>query len=430
MGKYRIERKIAEGGFAIVYQAMDTIEGIRVALKVPYPHMITRESLEDFRREARLAAKLDHHNILPLKNATFIDERFVIVFSLGDQTLDDRLQRRMSFRTAIDFSEQILDAMAYAHHHRIMHCDIKPENMILFPGNRLRLTDFGIARVAMKTIDASGSGTLGYIAPEQAMGKPSLRSDVFSIGLIMYRMFSGILPEWPYEWPMLGYEKIRGGIHPDMIQLMRRALEVDPRKRFEDAVHMRKVFLKTKPRTLRYLETSRRKKNKTVKKRDWQQVRTQQFSRQFGKALETHCHCQRCNGPVSEFMHACPWCRVKRSIHKDKTRFPQQCPRCYRGMKLDWKYCAWCYGAGFEPHSNREYSDFRYQARCSNPRCSRKTLMPFMRYCPWCHCKVRKKWKIADSQHSCPSCNWGVTAFWSYCPWCRRFLGKGLEGRK
>jgi serine/threonine protein kinase len=95
----------------------------------------------------------------------------------------------------------MIEAVAYAHRQRIIHCDIKPENFILFPDNRLRLTDFGIARVAQNTVAGSGSGTVGYMAPEQAMGKPSMRSDVFSLGLVIYRMLTGQLPEWPFEWP-------------------------------------------------------------------------------------------------------------------------------------------------------------------------------------------------------------------------------------
>jgi serine/threonine protein kinase len=271
LGKYHIERKLGEGGFALVYQARDTIEGVRVALKIPFPHLVTPETLEDFRHEVRVAARLEHPNILPLKNAEFIDGHFVITTALGQTTLDDRLKNRMSLTTAIDFAEQMLSAIAYAHENRVIHCDVKPDNFLVFPNNRLRLTDFGIARVAHKTIKASGAGTVGYIAPEQAMGKASFSSDVFSLGLICY------------------------------------------------------------------------------------------------------------------------------------------CPSCF--------------GPGFEPHGNRKYSDVRYTARCDSPRCKRKQIMPFMRYCPWCRARVRRKWKIAGSTEKCSRCGWGVLrAFWSYCPWCNKKL--------
>jgi serine/threonine protein kinase len=202
VGKYRVERKLGEGGFATVYQAMDTIEGVRVALKIPCARYVDAAMLEDLRKEVRIVAQLNHSHILPLKNAEFIDGRFVLAFPLGERSLAERLQHRLSTRLALCFTEQILDAAAYAHQRRIIHCDIKPENMILFPGNQLLVTDFGIARVAQRTIQGSGSGTVGYIAPEQAMGKLSFRSDVFSIGLVSYRMFSGCRPEWPFSWPL------------------------------------------------------------------------------------------------------------------------------------------------------------------------------------------------------------------------------------
>jgi hypothetical protein len=94
-------------------------------------------------------------------------------------------------------------------------------------------------------------------------------------------------------------------------------------------------------------------------------------------------------------------------------------------MKADWHYCPWCFGRGFEPASVRQYTDVRYEARCSNAACSRKLLMPFMRYCPWCRRKVQRKWKVAESNERCDSCAWGVLrAFWDYCPWCGKKLTK------
>ena len=259
LGKYRIERKLASGGFGSVFQAMDTIEGIRVALKIPHARIISEPVLNDFRKEVRMTAKLEHTNILPLKNASFIDGHFVIVTPLGEETLADRLRRRMSLTTALDLFTQMLEAVAYAHRQRIIHCDIKPENFILFPGGRVRLTDFGIAKVAQKTVAASGSGTVGYMAPEQAMGRPSLRSDVFALGLILHRMLTGVLPEWPYRWPLPGYQKLRRRVHPDMIVFLQRALDTHPRKRFRDADQMLRAFRPARAKTLRRAAGQRRR---------------------------------------------------------------------------------------------------------------------------------------------------------------------------
>jgi serine/threonine protein kinase len=260
LGKYRIQRRLADGGFASVYKAMDTIEGINVALKIPHSYLIDDGVLTDFRHEVRLAARLDHVNILPLKNASFIDDLFVIAFPLGEKTLADRLRSRISVATALDYTGQMIDAVAYAHRHRIIHCDVKPENFIIFSGNRIRLTDFGIAKIAMKTIRASGSGTIGFMPPEQAMGKPSLRSDVFSLGLIIYRMFSGELPEWPFEWPPPGQRRLRSRVHPDMIAFLRKAIDVNPRKRFRDAVQMQAAFPDVQKKTLQLAERRARKR--------------------------------------------------------------------------------------------------------------------------------------------------------------------------
>ena len=92
-------------------------------------------------------------------------------------------------------------------------------------------------------------------------------------------------------------------------------------------------------------------------------------------------------------------------------------------MKLDWHFCPWCYGEGFAPLSSREYPDKRYSAKCGNPACDRKDLMPFMRYCPWCHRRVRKKWKIDKTATSCSRCGWGVLpSYWTHCPWCAKGL--------
>ena len=238
LGKYRIERKIAEGGFATVYQAFDTIEGIHVAIKAPHPTHVTEQILNDFRREVRLLSRLDHPHILALKDASFIDNQFVIVYPLGERTFADRLRSRMSMSTILDLSEQMLDAVAYAHSQKIIHCDIKPENMLLFPGGVLKLTDFGIAKIAQKTVRGAGTGTIGYMAPEQAMGKPSFRSDVFSVGLIMYRMLSGVWPEYPYDWPGPGITKVRKRVTPEFVDFLKRSIEPRPRGRFRDAIHM------------------------------------------------------------------------------------------------------------------------------------------------------------------------------------------------
>lgn len=418
LGKYRIVRRIGSGGFANVYHAQDTIEGIPVALKIPHTKLVTPDMLDGFRAEARITAPLDHPNIVAIKNASFVDDHFVIVTPLAQMTLAERMKKRMSLKVALDFVEQILEGLAYAHRRGIIHCDVKPENLLLFSENRLRLTDFGIAKVALRTIKASGSGTVGYIAPEQAMGRPSPRSDVFSVGLVAYRLFSGKLPDWPYDWPAPGFDRLQRTTHADFIQLLRRSLEVNQRKRYDDASQMLAAFKKIRSRAL-VGSSTRRTARGTSRGADWQTVRLNQFRREWGRQIGADHPCERCGLAVSEPMRFCPWCQNKRAVHKSTTEFPASCTRCHRGIKLDWTYCPWCYGGKIGPASAREYTDRRYEGRCRNSSCKRKDLMPFMLYCPWCNRKTDKKWAISENKERCRKCGCGVLSeYWTGCPWC------------
>jgi serine/threonine-protein kinase len=420
IGKYRLLRRLGTGGFSEVYRALDTVEGVHVALKLPKAPFQTPEMLEDFRREIRLAARLDHPNILRVKNADFYGGRLVVAYPLGDETLADRLRRRMSVATSLAFAEQMLEALAHAHAHRVIHCDVKPENLILFPDHGLCLTDFGIARVALRTLSASGSGTVGYLAPEQALGKPSFRSDVFAAGLVIYRMLAGVLPEWPFEWPLPGHRDLRRKVPPGFIAFLRRALQVDHRKRFADAERMLAAFTRLQPDVRRFRAGKRRRPNGNAKGPDWPALRRREFLARHRRSLKLNARCARCAGPVAEEMQACPWCGAARKRHRTASSFPAKCSRCGRGRKLDWTYCAWCHGPRFRKVSDRSYSDVRYTARCAH--CTGQ-LMPFMRYCPWCRRKIVRKWTITGTRDRCSRCGWAVfKAYWEHCPWCAKAL--------
>ncbi len=248
LGKYKLGRRIGEGGFSVVYRARDTIEGIDVALKIP--HALSGEDYDDLLKEIRINVRLDHPNILGIKNATVADGRLVIAYPLADGTLADRLRYRMSGETALDIFEQLLVAVSYAHSHRVIHCDINPNNVLLY-GDTVKLSDFGLARIAMRTrvLNGSGSGTVGYIAPEQAMGRPSYRSDVFSLGLVAYRLFAGDLPAWPFTPPFPNIKRLRRRLSKEMVDFILKSIEVDERKRFTNAVTMAAVYgrMRTEP---------------------------------------------------------------------------------------------------------------------------------------------------------------------------------------
>lgn len=245
LGKYRIEKKLATGPRAAVYQAYDTIHGVKVALKIPDSSIMGDNFMDEFRREARLSVRMEHPNVLPIQNASFIDNHFVIAMPLGIETLADRMTRRMSTNRALDFTRQALAAVAHAHSRKIIHCDVKPENFIIFEDNRLRLTDFGFSKFAVRTLKGgSGSGTVGYLAPEQALGRPMFQSDVFSLGLVLYQLFSGELPDWPFKWPPPGYARIRSKLRPKSLAWLRTSMEFKPQDRYRNAVTMQRAFEK------------------------------------------------------------------------------------------------------------------------------------------------------------------------------------------
>lgn len=420
IGKYRILSRIASGPLADVYAAFDAIHRQRVALKIPKADDNTGH--EEFLREVQLAFKLDHPNILHVINAEYIDEHFVIAMELGEQSLADRLEKRIATSGAVDLAGQAIAALAHAHERKIIHCDIKPENFILFPGQRLKLADFGFAKVVLRTLKASGSGTIDYIAPEQAMGRPKFQSDVFSLGLVIYRLFSGKLPEWPFEWPLKGYDALTSRVRPEFVDMLRKAIQLDPSKRYPNAIRMQEDFERLKSHARRQKRSSGRQPRSNGK--SWKQLQWREFQREFRSQLDTRHACRRCEGPVSESMQACPWCGIDNPSRGCESPLASSCPRCERGVKNDWDYCPWCYGNGFEEETTRRYPDKRYSKRCENARC-RGPLMPFMRYCPWCRTKVKRPWKLPGKRSSCRACNWGIAAeYWNYCAWCREPVGK------
>ena len=304
IGKYRIMARIASGPLADVYRAYDSIQKQRVALKIPKQDHHTGH--QEFLHEVQVATKLQHPNILSVLNASYIDDHFVIAMELGEESLADRVERRISMVRALDLAGQAIAGLAHAHEHRIIHCDIKPENYILFPGNRLKLCDFGFAKISLRTLKASGSGTIDYIAPEQAMGRPKFQSDVFSLGLVLYRLFSGVLPEWPFSWPMDGHDRLTARVRPELVDVLKKAIQLDPSKRYRDAVQMQAAFEQVQTRVRRQKRSRSRSDRKAGM--NWRRMQWREFQRQFRRVLDTRHQCRHCEGPVSETMQACPWC--------------------------------------------------------------------------------------------------------------------------
>src|ERR1043166_18547 len=200
--KYEVQVQIAQGGMGIVYKALDRKLDRVVALKVVHAHLCSDQTfLKRFLREARAMARLHHENIVSIFSVEQDrDTQFIVMEYFEGTTLRDKIQPRVPFplREAIAITYQMTKALAYAHGHGIIHRDVKPANVMLDSDNRVKLTDFGIAAAlddAPLTSAGQLIGTLLYMSPEQARDTTlDGRSDLYSLGLMLYEMLTGTHP--------------------------------------------------------------------------------------------------------------------------------------------------------------------------------------------------------------------------------------------
>jgi len=208
LGPYEILSPLGAGGMGEVYRARDSKLDREVALKV-LPERLTQDAaaLSRFEREAKAVAALSHPNILAIHDFGRHDGvAFAVMELLDGQTLRERLQEgRLPARKAIDYAVQVAHGLAAAHEKGIVHRDLKPENLFVTNDGRVKILDFGLAKVMAPPSDETHSptavaatepgsvmGTVGYMSPEQVRGRPAdHRSDIFSFGSILYEMLTG-----------------------------------------------------------------------------------------------------------------------------------------------------------------------------------------------------------------------------------------------
>ncbi len=252
-GRYRVGRRLGEGGMAIVYLGHDLLLGRDVAIKSPRPQFSADPGFRArFEREARAAASLSHPNIIDVYDVGEDDGTpFIVMELVRGQSLKEIIAADAPFHPddVAELLEQIGGALDYAHARGYVHRDIKPGNILVDEHGRARLVDFGIAKgLADGDLTEAGAslGTVGYLSPEQAAGLMATpASDVYSVGVVAFEMLTGELPfaaETPVGVAMRHVHDpaprpshVVPGLPPQVDPIILRALAKDPTRRWGSA---------------------------------------------------------------------------------------------------------------------------------------------------------------------------------------------------
>jgi TolB-like protein/tRNA A-37 threonylcarbamoyl transferase component Bud32 len=255
-GHYAVDREVGAGGMATVYLAHDVKHDRKVAVKVLRPELSATLGPDRFAREIRIIAQLSHPHILPLHDsgnaAGFL--YFVMPFVEGE-SLRARLQRegQLPVHESVRLIGELVDALAYAHRHGVVHRDIKPDNVML-SGRHALVTDFGIAKAVSQSAQAAKHTTVGialgtpaYMSPEQAMADPNVdhRADIYALGAVAYEMLAGrppfvsstaqgVLAAHVTEAPV-PLSKVRSAVSPQLEHIVMKCLEKNAADRWQTA---------------------------------------------------------------------------------------------------------------------------------------------------------------------------------------------------
>ncbi len=245
-GKYKIVRKLGEGGMGIVYEAIDQSLGRKVALKKMNDEIkVSETEKQRFLQEARMVALLHHPNIIEIY--TIFEENqdiYLVLEYVEGQTLNEILDReiRIPYERAQNIFLQIASSLSYAHSKNIVHRDLKLSNIMISNEGEVKITDFGLALKAMESISKTKEivGSPAYMAPEQEKGKSGKLSDIFSLGVCFYESLSGNLP---FQGPDFHRQKMQKKFIPlsatvvalpgGIDKFIEKSLEPDPANRFQ-----------------------------------------------------------------------------------------------------------------------------------------------------------------------------------------------------
>ena len=252
IGRYEVERELGRGGMAVVHLARDPLMKRQVAVKVMprlSPEIDTQFRVR-FEREAQIIASLEHPSIVPVHDFGYAEEQpFIVMRYMAGGSLEERIKNQsVSPQETIRIFQQIAPAMDYAHHRGIIHRDLKPANILFDSDNNAFVADFGVAKMSEASTALTGSGIIGtpaYMSPEQAMGKHALdgRSDVYSLGVVLFIMLTGKLPfegDTPMSLavahimePVPNILKLRPDLPGPYKELIERAMAKEREQRFE-----------------------------------------------------------------------------------------------------------------------------------------------------------------------------------------------------
>lgn len=249
--RYEVQEKIGVGGMADVYRGKDTLLGRPVAIKILHQNFGSdQDFVARFKREAQAAGKLNHQNVVSMYDVGY-DQGFhyIIMEYVAGCTLKEYIQHhsRVTIQEAVKITIAIAEGLEHAHMMGIVHCDVKPHNILITDAGRVKVTDFGIARAinsaATMMYTNSVMGSAHYISPEQASGKTiNVSTDIYSLGVVLYELLTGEVPfrgENPVSVALQHVKdrviapRIKNSLVPPQLeQVVLTALEKEPGKRF------------------------------------------------------------------------------------------------------------------------------------------------------------------------------------------------------
>ena len=270
--RYELLAQQGSGGMSVIYKARDRMLGRMVAIKILRPSLTKDPAfLAKFQQEARSVAKMSHANIITVHDVgNDAATHYIVMEMVEGQDLKKLIKTRgaLPYEQAIDYAIQICAGLGFAHRSHLVHADVKPQNLLINSDGIVKVTDFGIAQAYTDTMPPTRSevvwGSPHYFAPEQARGeKPSPASDVYSIGIVMFEMFTGRLPYVGASQRELALAHIQSDVPqahtvnpklpPELSRVIAKVMSKRPNDRYKHADQLGQILRQLRERSKRAL---------------------------------------------------------------------------------------------------------------------------------------------------------------------------------